>query len=227
MYILFYISNNIVFAFTGVDNFSLIILSVCSLLFAVAILGIAYIISTLRKPNLLRRTEGFETYEFGATTIGNSSLLAVHKHFYILGVLFIVFDVELMLLYPWVYSYNETAFNEKVILITMLIYLMWAFYYEVVSGALNWYSAPSHALSQRFGILFTISLIIVPTVISFLIYNYIYCSFAIAKHLKKFRYWINPNKENRKKLQNIIILYAKFLVNIFNSRKGIFLLYLK
>ena len=92
--------KNIIFNFTSLENYSFVLFIVFSLAFATILLSIAYVLSTLRKPNLLRRTEGFEVYEFGATSIGNSSLLAINKHFYILGVLFIIFDVELMFIFP-------------------------------------------------------------------------------------------------------------------------------
>ena len=95
----FYI--NILFSFTALsksNNF--ITFCILTFVFAILIVSLAYIISNLRKPNLLKRTEGFETYEFGATSIGNSSLLAINKHYYVLGILFIIFDIELMFLYP-------------------------------------------------------------------------------------------------------------------------------
>ena len=128
---------DILFCFTNSDRYNIITFFVVSFLFASLLLCIAYILSNLKKPNLLKRTEGFETYEFGATSIGNSSLIAINKHFYILGVLFIVFDVELMFLFPWVYGYNTGVISNKSTIIIFLIILMLAFFYEVVSGALN------------------------------------------------------------------------------------------
>ncbi len=132
--------------YTAYVNYTLIIFFI-----SIIFLTLAYLLSTLKKPTLLKRTEGFETYEFGATSIGNSSFILINKHFYILGILFIIFDIELMFLFPWVYCFNEQTFNEKFIMLTFIIILMLGFIYEVGSGALNWYTTPVYNLKGTFG----------------------------------------------------------------------------
>ena len=140
----------IVLSFLTVANFDYLIFLFYAFIFSGVILSVAYILSSLKKTSFLKRTEGFETYEFGATSIGNSSLLVVNKHFYILGVLFIIFDVELMFLFPWIYNFNIDSFNQKYTILFFLILLMLGFIYEVDSGALTWYITPSYNLIGRF-----------------------------------------------------------------------------
>ena len=123
----------IVLSFLTVANFDYLIFLFYAFIFSGVILSVAYILSSLKKTSFLKRTEGFETYEFGATSIGNSSLLVVNKHFYILGVLFII-----------------DSFNQKYTILFFLIMLMLGFIYEVASGALTWYITPSYNLIGRF-----------------------------------------------------------------------------
>ena len=92
--------NYIKFEYFTLNNVNIVLFFLITLIISLLLIGVSYILSTLRKPSLLKRTEGFETYEFGTTSIGNSSLNTINKHFYILGLLFIIFDVELMFLFP-------------------------------------------------------------------------------------------------------------------------------
>ncbi len=132
--------------FGGLLNYGFVVFFASTVL-----LGLCYFISILKKPSLLRRTEGFETYEFGTTTIGNSSFMLINKHYYILGVLFIIFDVELMYIFPWVTTINDFCSGEKCILLNFVILIMLGYSYEIASGAINWYSTPYRGHSSNLG----------------------------------------------------------------------------
>jgi NADH:ubiquinone oxidoreductase subunit 3 (subunit A) len=114
---------------------------------------VALLISALRKPNVSFRTEGFEIYEFGATSMGASSALITNKHYYILSLLFIVFDVELMVLFPYEIVYRTYSTYNNTFILIFLFLLMLGYSYELVSGALTWYVAPTVDLVQRYSIL--------------------------------------------------------------------------
>lgn len=104
---------------------------------ATVLLGLAFLISTLKKSNTLSRTEGLGVYEFGATTIGSSSSSSTNKHYYVLAVLFIIFDVELMILYPFGIAVSDNRLHLGGLILFFLFLLMVGYSYEMVSGALS------------------------------------------------------------------------------------------
>jgi NADH-quinone oxidoreductase subunit A len=80
-------------------------------------------------------------YECGMIPIGsNSSRFAVK--FYLVAMLFILFDVEVVFLYPWAVVYKETlTTSPNLILGVMMTFigtLAVGYLYIVKKGALNW-----------------------------------------------------------------------------------------
>ncbi len=215
------------------------------------LLGLCYFISILKKPSLLRRTEGFETYEFGTTTIGNSSFMLINKHYYILGVLFIIFDVELMYIFPWVATINDFCSGEKCILLNFVILIMLGYSYEIASGAINWYSTSYRGHSSNLGRVyrFLIKYIIIikqakgvpitgRSFFSFLSYYLIYYTgkygILIIVFAAPFNWFLNLWENCLGYLPSIYITYkicklifiGPFIIKIARQIKGIFLLYL-
>ena len=58
--------------------------------------------------------------------------------FYLLGILFILFDVELVFLYPWAVVYHALGFSGLAEIGVFLGILMVGFVYAWDNGALNW-----------------------------------------------------------------------------------------
>ncbi len=77
--------------------------------------------------------------------------MLINKHCYILGVLFTIFDVELMYIFPWVATINDFCSSEKCILLNFVILIMLGYSYEIASGAINWYSTPYRGHSSNLG----------------------------------------------------------------------------
>jgi NADH-quinone oxidoreductase subunit A len=80
-------------------------------------------------------------YECGMIPIGSSSSRFAVK-FYLVAMLFILFDVEVVFLYPWAVVYKETlATSPNLILGVMMTFigtLAVGYIYIVKKGALNW-----------------------------------------------------------------------------------------
>lgn len=55
-----------------------------------------------RKPNVLKS----QTYECGVETVGDT-WVQFRVQYYIYGLIFLVFDVEMVLLFPWAVAYNR------------------------------------------------------------------------------------------------------------------------
>jgi NADH-quinone oxidoreductase subunit A len=58
--------------------------------------------------------------------------------FYIIAILFIIFDIEVIYLFPWAVSLYATGFFGFWIMILFLLILTVGFLYEVVKKALDW-----------------------------------------------------------------------------------------
>jgi NADH-quinone oxidoreductase subunit A len=61
--------------------------------------------------------------------------------FYLVAMLFILFDLEIVFMYPWAVVYRETIAESKTILWSMLSFisiLMVGYVYALKKGALNW-----------------------------------------------------------------------------------------
>jgi NADH-quinone oxidoreductase subunit A len=59
--------------------------------------------------------------------------------FYLVAILFIVFDLEVAFLFPWVVVFNTfNTFFEYYVVISFLVILLVGFYYEWQKGALDW-----------------------------------------------------------------------------------------
>jgi len=71
------------------------------------------------KPNAVKQA----TYECGVETVGDT-WVQFKVQYYIYGLIFLVFDVEMVLLFPWAMAYNRLdafAFVAGVIFILLLL----------------------------------------------------------------------------------------------------------
>jgi len=81
--------------------------------------------------------EKFSTYECGFTPLSNSRARFDIK-FYVVAILFIIFDIEIAFLFPSITIINLLTHFELSILIFFVIILTVGFIYEWASGALKW-----------------------------------------------------------------------------------------
>jgi NADH-quinone oxidoreductase subunit A len=86
-----------------------------------------------RKPTALKQAP----YECGMTTVG-SSFRRIPIKYYIIAMLFLIFDIEVVFLYPWAVVFKELktfAFISMAIFIGILLI---AYIYIWKKGALEW-----------------------------------------------------------------------------------------
>ena len=80
-------------------------------------IGIATLLRP-KKPNVLKS----QTYECGVETVGDT-WVQFRVQYYIYGLVFLVFDVEMVLLFPWAVAYNKLdlfAFGAGLVFIFLL-----------------------------------------------------------------------------------------------------------
>jgi len=102
---------------------------------AVGMIGISYILG-----KKVRNRVKDMPYECGITPTGSARERFSVK-FYLVGMLFILFDIEAIFLYPWAVVYRELrlfAFFEMLIFIALVLA---GFFYIWKKGALDWSGA--------------------------------------------------------------------------------------
>ena len=88
-----------------------------------------------------RRTRAKDTaYECGMLPQGEGQPRFSVK-FYLVAMLFILFDLEIVFMYPWAVVYKEMIVESKLVLWSMLSFvtiLMVGYVYALKKGALDW-----------------------------------------------------------------------------------------
>jgi NADH-quinone oxidoreductase subunit A len=81
--------------------------------------------------------EKLEIYECGFESF-EVSRLRFDVRFYLMSILFIVFDLEIMYLFPWFSILNDIGLEEILNMLFFLFILLVGFVYEWLNGALEW-----------------------------------------------------------------------------------------
>src|SRR5579863_2069646 len=79
-------------------------------------------------------------YESGIVPTGDARQRFSVK-FYLVGMLFILFDIEAIFLYPWVVVYRELRMFAFVEMLIFVILILSGFFYIWKKGALDWSGA--------------------------------------------------------------------------------------
>ena len=100
----------------------------------------ALIVSVLLGKSGLRTQTKDSAYECGMVAQGEAQPRFSVK-FYLIAMLFILFDLEIVFMYPWAVVYREAVTHSHVILWSMLSFvsiLMVGYVYALKKGALDW-----------------------------------------------------------------------------------------
>ncbi len=106
------------------------------ILTAVVLVVGAYVIAKLIGPRSYNKLKG-EPYESGIPTRG-SSWLPVSIGYYLFAILFLMFDVETLFLYPWAVVVKEFGTMALVSIGFFLLVLVFGLAYAWRKGALEW-----------------------------------------------------------------------------------------
>ncbi|MBO8137735.1 MAG: NADH-quinone oxidoreductase subunit A [Desulfotomaculum sp.] len=102
------------------------------IIFGIGGLAVSFLIHPRRKSAV----KG-ETYECGPPTQG-PAWVRFRAQYFVYALLFVIFDVETIYLYPWAVKFNKLgmfAFIEMIIFIFILVVGLW---YAWKKGALEW-----------------------------------------------------------------------------------------
>jgi len=103
-----------------------------AIVFPFVALGVAYLLRP-KRPNLVKSS----TYECGLDTIGET-WVQFKAQYYIYALVFVVFDVETIFLYPWAVAYNQLGLFALVEAFIFVGILATGLAYAWRKGALRW-----------------------------------------------------------------------------------------
>ena len=79
----------------------------------------------------------FESFECGLDSIGNVRLPFSVKYF-LVAILFVLFDVEVIFFYPWAVNFRELGESGFVKMLAFIAPLLLGYFYIIKKGALKW-----------------------------------------------------------------------------------------
>lgn len=121
----------------SLNYLAILILAVIGVVIATAVISINKIFG--KKPTSITPKK-YETYECGVEYEGTA-----HQQFsvryYLVGIIFLIFDVEVVFMYPWTLTYHTYLKTGPLILLEMGLFfllLLGGYFYLRLRGALNW-----------------------------------------------------------------------------------------
>lgn len=86
-----------------------------------------------RKPNTIKN----DTYESGVETIGDT-WVQFRAQYYLIGLIFLIFDVEVIFLFPIALAFQQLSLFAVLATITFVVILLLGLALEWRKGALEW-----------------------------------------------------------------------------------------
>lgn len=112
------------------------IFNLFTIIFVISLImfGLAYFLSL----STIKDSEKLSQYECGFEPFDEATRHPFDVHFYVVGILFLIFDVEIALLFPWVLGLKFSNWFGFFTMVIFLGILTIGFFYEWHRGALAW-----------------------------------------------------------------------------------------
>lgn len=115
------------------DYFPIVLLLVLAVAFAVGTIAISSLVGP-RKPNPTK----LAAYESGNEPLAHVGETRFSVKFYMVAMLFLIFDIEAVFLYPWAVVLRDLGWFGFTQMLIFLGVLAVAFVYEIGRGGLEW-----------------------------------------------------------------------------------------
>lgn len=103
--------------------------------------ALGFVVVTMAATHLLgpkRNTKvKLEAFECGIESKGNARIPFNIKYF-LVAILFVLFDVEVIFMYPWAVNFKELGLMGFIEMVTFMALLLVGFFYLLKKGALKW-----------------------------------------------------------------------------------------
>jgi len=122
-------------AITPFDYFPVLLQSIVAFGFVAITMTLTHFIGGKRKKfHTIRKEENFEC---GIEVKGNARFPFSIKYF-LIAILFVLFDVEIIFFYPWAINFKEFGWNGFEEMLIFLGFLLFGFFYIIQKKALDW-----------------------------------------------------------------------------------------
>lgn len=119
-------------ASTPLDYLPIVLMFVVALGFVVTTMLASHWLGPKRKTKIK-----LESFECGIESEGNARLPFAIKYF-LVAILFVLFDIEVIFMYPWAVNFKELGMLGVIEVFTFIILLLVGFYYMLSKKALKW-----------------------------------------------------------------------------------------
>ena len=105
------------------------------------LVALGFVVTTMVATHLLgpkRKTKiKLDSFECGIESHGNARLPFSIKYF-LVAILFVLFDVEVIFMYPWAVNFKELGMLGVIEVFSFIALLLVGFYYMLAKKALKW-----------------------------------------------------------------------------------------
>lgn len=105
------------------------------------LLAVGFVVGTIIVSGKLgpkrRSANKDKNFESGIESIGNARIPFSVKYF-LVAILFVLFDVEVIFLYPWAINFKELGIDGMIKMVIFMILLLVGFFYIIKKKALEW-----------------------------------------------------------------------------------------
>lgn len=109
---------------------------ILQLIVALGFVGVTMLFTHLIGPK--RKTEDkLIPFESGIRSVGNARQPFSIKYF-LVAILFVLFDVEVIFMYPWAVNFKSLGFAGLAEMVVFLAFLLLGFFYVIKKGVLDW-----------------------------------------------------------------------------------------
>ncbi len=116
--------------------FPIFIMMILALGFVVTVMVLTHIVVPMFSPKNKSNVKD-ESFECGIVSQGNARTPSSIKYF-LVAVLFVLFDVEVIFMYPWAVNFKDLKLFGLIEMFTFIAIFLVGFFYIVKKGALNW-----------------------------------------------------------------------------------------
>ena len=104
-------------------------------------LAVGFVVGTIIISNFLgpKRSSASKdkNFECGIESLGNARIPFSVKYF-LVAILFVLFDVEVIFLYPWAVNFKELGMDGMIKMVIFMSLLLVGFFYIIKKKALEW-----------------------------------------------------------------------------------------
>lgn len=105
-------------------------------IFAAGFVAFTLVVSNFLGPKRSSKNKD-ANFECGIPQHGNARIPFSVKYF-LVAILFVLFDVEVIFMYPWAVNFRELGYAGFVKMVMFMAVLLIGFYYIIKKGALEW-----------------------------------------------------------------------------------------